>query len=379
MFLVYRLKGKVSALLFLIGLIVYSFQPAAGSFFIFISLIMYIPYWSRYLVEYVYGVPYKEPRVEAVEDQAVYIVPENGGYRFGTALKIVDVNYNVFDMDETSFLGLSKSVIDSMITDYDVDYRIIYVKRGNSIEYYVQVSIKGEDISMVRIRLLDVVRRVKQALENTNIRAVVAGKDDLIYPLTIKEQKPRYIIPSLLTLLGGLLFYRGFPHINLILTLGLLLIATGIYIFKNKRAGAKLVDSMVVASEDPTSYEPANPIQYYRNAQNLHNALNKSPYDYLLIVNITPVDTGKYMELNTKRYNLAKWATALGRFEWMDESERLKGLLDRLGGTREMLYRFMVIGFTKNSDTADILKSHLERMGLRVKKMVLKSNYIDIY
>ncbi len=379
MFLVYGLKGKISGILFLIGLIIYAFQPAAGSFFIFISLIIYIPYWSRYLSEYVYGVPYEKPRIEAVEDQAVYIVPEDGGYRFGTALKIVDVNYNVFDMDETSFLGLSKEAIDGVMTDYDIDYRIVYVKQGYNIDYYIQVSIKGDDISMVKIRLLDAVRRVKRVLENTGVKTVVAGKDDLMYPITVKEQKPRYLIPTLLTLFGAILFYRGFSNINIILVFGLLFMTTGIYIFRNRRNGVEVVDNIVVASEDPTSYKSANPTQYHRNAENLHNSLNKSPYDYLLVVIINPVDTGKYDELETRYYNLSKWAIALGKLEWMDESTRLKGLIDRLNTTNEMLYRFMVIGFTKNSDTANLLKSHLEHIGLKVKKLVLKSDYMRIY
>jgi hypothetical protein len=214
----------------------------------------------------------------------------------------------------------------------------------------------------------------------------VADEGDLRYDVEAEEMKPRYSLASLLLIVGLGLLYRTifpdfihfFPHFSIMAVLGFSALFASIYILINKREGVMLRDRIVVADEDLSVYRPANPVEYHRNAVNIHNSLNKSPYDYIIFVNVLPVDTGEYERLYAKYYSKVKWAEALGRYEWADESARIRAILDRKD-KGEMLYKFLIIGFAENEDTARLLKSQLESYGLKAKIPYLKSGYLSIY
>jgi len=378
-----KIKALAGAL-FIISLIAYGFNHVIGSLLLFISTLLFIKPISDYLSEYTYGVEFKFPKIDEEEGQGIYIIElGKGRYKVGTALKILEVNYGVHDMDEASFLGLSKEVIDGIIVDYDVDYKMIYIKNGNDIRYYIQVGIDGEDLSTLRNRLLYTVRNIKRVLENAGVRCAIASAEDLKYPINIKPSKPKRILQFSLLVIGLLLMYKGFfpdfIHLGLILDIfiiGLIFLIISLSIRRRNRK-YMIEDGIVTVKEDLGSYRAVDPTEIYNNARNLHNMLNKSPYDVVLAISIKPVTSGEYEKIVSKHYTRLKWGEALGRYEWLDESRKVKGLIERKEGG-EMLYKFLITIYT-NKNLRGLMKSIFESLGFNAKIPITVNRYINIY
>jgi len=342
---------------------------------------------SNYLREYVYGVEFNMPRIDSSNSEALYIQElGEGKCKVGTALKVLEVNYNVFDMDEITFLNIGKEVFDGVVIDYDVDYKFIYVKQGQDINYYIQIAVEGSDISTIKMRLLDSLHQIKRVLENAGMRVVVADEDDLKYPIKIEEMKPRYGLPTLLFMFGLFLMYKSIfpdlihihPSFNILSVFGLVFIILSMLSLKRK-GKYKLLDKVIITENDlTTTREKPDPTEYWRNAQNLHNALNKSPYNYVMILSVSPVSSGEFEKMKSKYYLKSKWAIALGREEWMDESTKMKMLLDRKDRGEEMIYKYNIRIFT-SPESAGIIKSRLDSIGHVAKMPYTVSKYMDIY
>ena len=379
------MRKSLYFIILLMSLASYMFNHTLGSIMLLFTFMLFIKPIAQYLSEYVYGVEFIEPKIDEEEGEAIYIVPLGGGkYRVGTALKILEVNYNVIDLDESSFLGLAKEIVDGIFIEYDMDYKIIYVKKGSNVNYFIQIAVEGNDLSSIRTRLLYTVSRVKRVLENAGIRVVVANAEDIKYPINLKPMESRLGIKLILFLLGGFLLYKSifpdFIHINPVFDLPLVFgFSLIVLAFAAKRGKRKymLEDKVVVVTEDLSSYRPVNPTEYYNNAINIHNSINKSPYDIVMIITVSPLSSGEFEKLNAKYYGKLKWGEAMGRFEWLDESKKLRGLLDRRN-SGEMLYKFRIIVFTA-PHVSGVIKSLFESLGFVAKIPYTVSKYIDVY
>jgi len=374
---------NIQLITLLLAVIIMIFSFPLGLLLLFIPFFITYPKLLNLLSEYTYGVNINLPIFEECDDQAAYIRWENRGKRrrvkVGTALKIIDINNNIYDLDAYEWISKSKAFLDDSITDYDVEYKLIYVKYNNDAKYMIGIAASSTDMQIARNRLFDNLIRIKRNLENLGIETKIVNKDDLVLPLKLVEARTkRWIIILLFLLTIALISKIGLGSINSYLIAGfpfsllIGLVVKGL----NSNKSYRLLNSIIVVKEDKAAYREISVEELYKNAINLHNNLNRNLDNYIIVVSISRLSSNEVEDIRAKFYRMVKWGEAMGRYEMIDEADKYDGLVNR-GKRGEMLYRCKTIVYVDDVRTARYLSAILENIGLKVFTPLIKGDYLD--
>jgi len=371
---------RLRLVLLVLSIVGFAVNPHLGQALLLIFLATLIKGLVPALGECVFGIRLRLPRVEEAEGQAAYLHLGRGRYRVGTMLRISEVRHNIYDLDAYDWASRCKAFIDDTVTDVDVDYKLIYVKKGSDMRYYVDVAVEGDSMGAIRDRLFDVLTRVRRNLEGLGLGTQVASREDVELVkdmLGLEPAKPRWWIPIALFLLGIYLLWRALGAFAIPCTL--LMVCAGL-IGEGLRRGERyrLGSHLLVVEEDRNAWRAVSVEEAYRSGVNLHSSVNLSPHDLMIVVSLRRTSLSEVEEYRHRYYRKVKWGEAMGKYEWIDESERYRGLVER-ADRGEGIYKCEVSIYVKSERALNHVKSLLESNAMACRVPLVKGKHIRIF